>query len=178
MKTIIVILILGIAARAEAQNLDSLLFVKVNDYRVYNSRPKLEFDSNCYKAAISHTTYMFKTKIVTHDEVSGRKAYTYAEVCNGSIAALISLDDTSSFNVFIKKIWKKNVREFSNEEIFVMYDVYTWSKSITHNTLILSNATKCGTSIKLGKIEKTNIPLFIKAKSAIFADFYSTISFN
>ena len=69
MKKIISILFLFLSVSVFAQSkLDSLVLVKVNEYRVSKGLTKVQFDTVCYKASKCQATYLVKKQIVGHDQ--------------------------------------------------------------------------------------------------------------
>lgn len=98
MKKLIIIITLFITSFVSAQTkLDSLVFVKVNEYRTSLSLNKVEFDTVSYLAADNQASYLFKyDSIVGHSQnnigfETPNKRYIYfggnerastAEVCN------------------------------------------------------------------------------------------------
>ena len=76
MKKIISILFLFLSVSVFAQSkLDSLVLVKVNEYRVSLGLNKVQFDTVCYKAAKCQSTYLANIYIA-----SGMKKYTMGHV--------------------------------------------------------------------------------------------------
>lgn len=98
MKNLITIIALLITTFVSAQTkLDSLVFVKVNEYRTSKGLNKVEFDIVSYKAADNQASYLFKyDSVVGHNQnnigfETPSKRYIYfggnehastAEVCN------------------------------------------------------------------------------------------------
>jgi len=69
MKKIISILFLFLSVSVFAQSkLDSLVLVKVNEYRTSLGLSKVQFDTVCYKAAKCQATYLAKKQIVGHNQ--------------------------------------------------------------------------------------------------------------
>jgi uncharacterized protein YkwD len=69
MKKFISILFLFLSVSVFAQSkLDSLVLVKVNEYRTSLGLNKVEFNKICYKAAECQATYLAKKQIVGHDQ--------------------------------------------------------------------------------------------------------------
>ena len=98
MKNLLIIITLFITSFVSAQTkLDSLVFVKINDYRISKGLNKVEFDTISFLAADNQASYLFKNdSIVGHSqnnigfETPGKR-YIYfggdshastAEVCN------------------------------------------------------------------------------------------------
>lgn len=69
MKKFISILFLFLSVGVFAQSkLDSLVLVKVNEYRTSLGLNKVEFSQICYKAAECQATYLANNKIVGHNQ--------------------------------------------------------------------------------------------------------------
>ena len=69
MKKLITILFLFTSVTLFAQTkLDSLVLVKVNDYRTSKGLTKVEFDNICYKSAENQASYLFKNDSIGHSQ--------------------------------------------------------------------------------------------------------------
>jgi len=125
MKNLFTILFLFLTCSVFAQSkVDSLVFVKVNEYRLSLGLNKVEFDSVCYKAAKNQATYLASEKMVGHNQdVKGYENvfnrlnnfgnYNFnkaGEVCNFIPFNIIS-SDSLSLNKLADKIveaWKNS----------------------------------------------------------------------
>jgi len=127
MKNLITIIALFITTFVSAQSkLDSLVLIKINEYRVSKGLNKVDFDTVCYKAADNQSSYLFKNdSVVGHEqknigfETPGKR-YIYfggnenastAEVCN--IVNNINLKDGDTMKLTklatdIVEAWKKS----------------------------------------------------------------------
>ena len=61
--TIILSLIVGICI--SQTKLDSIVFEKVNQYRIEKGLKEVKFDTACYKASKHHTSYLYTKNIIT-----------------------------------------------------------------------------------------------------------------
>jgi uncharacterized protein YkwD len=126
MKNLLIIIALFITSFVNAQTkLDSLVFVKVNEYRNSLGLTKVEFDTVSYKAADNQASYLFKCdSVVGHNQKNTgletpNKRYIYfggdehastAEVCN-SVNMNVKIDDTMYLDklaTLIVDAWKKS----------------------------------------------------------------------
>jgi len=147
MKKLITILFLFTSVTLFAQTkLDSLVLVKVNDYRTSKGLDKVEFDNICYKSAENQASYLFKNdSIVGHDqnniglETTGKR-YMYfggnerasiAEVCN-SVNTNLKVNNDMYLDNLAKLI------------------VDAWKNSFEHNKILIDNKYKfAGASTKV-----------------------------
>ena len=147
MKKIISILFLFLTTTVFAQSkLDSLVLVKVNEYRISKGLNKVQFDTVSYKAAENQASYLFKNdSIVGHDqnnigfETPGKR-YIYfggnehastAEVCN-VVNTNLKVDNDDYLNNLAKLI------------------VDAWKNSFEHNKILIDNKYKfAGASTKV-----------------------------
>ena len=147
MKKLITILFLFTSVTLFAQTkLDSLVLVKVNDYRTSKGLDKVEFDNICYKSAENQASYLFKNdRIVGHDQnnigfENPGKRYIYfggnehastAEVCN-VVNTNLKVDNDDYLNNLAKLI------------------VDAWKNSFEHNKILIDNKYKfAGVSTKV-----------------------------
>jgi uncharacterized protein YkwD len=133
MKKLIIILFLFLVNTVFAQSkLDSLVLVKVNEYRVSLSLNKVEFDSVCYKAAKCQASYLANIYIAndmkkytmghgqdvkgfeTHDKrLNAFGKYKFlktAEVCNFEFINF-NVNDTLGYDKLatnILELWKSS----------------------------------------------------------------------
>jgi uncharacterized protein YkwD len=131
MKKIISILFLFLSVSVFAQTkLDSLVLVKVNEYRVYKGLNKVQFDIVSYKSAENQASYLFKNdSIVGHDqnnigfETPGKR-YIYfggnvnastAEVCN-TVNTNLKVDNDDNLAKLIVDAWKNS---FEHNKILI-----------------------------------------------------------
>jgi len=146
MKNLITIIALFITTFVSAQTkLDSLVFVKVNEYRISLGLNKVEFDNICYKSAENQASYLFKNDSIGHSQnnigfETPNKRYIYfggnehastAEVCN-SVNMNVKVDDTMYLDKLATLI------------------VEAWKKSPDHNKILITDKYKfAGVSTKV-----------------------------
>ena len=148
MKNLITIIALFITTFVSAQSrLDSLVLVKVNEYRTSKGLNKVQFDTVCYKAAENQASYLFKSDLnVGHSQnnigfETPDKRYIYfggnehastAEVCNGVPNLNIKDSDTMRLDKIATAI------------------VEAWKKSPDHNKILITDKYKfTGVSTKV-----------------------------
>jgi uncharacterized protein YkwD len=69
MKKITILLLLLVSLSAFGQTkLDTILFNKVNEYRVSKNLSKLQWDVKCFKASEHHSFYMKTRNVYSHKE--------------------------------------------------------------------------------------------------------------
>jgi hypothetical protein len=138
MKKIISILFLFLSVGVFAQSkLDSLVLVKVNEYRTSKGLNKVQFDTVCYKAAKCQATYLAKKQIVGHNQdikefetlTKRLKAFNKnnflkaGEVCN-FVPMNLNSKDTLGYDKLANKI------------------VEAWKNSPLHNKVLIDNELK------------------------------------
>jgi uncharacterized protein YkwD len=145
MKNLITIIALFITTFVSAQTkLDSLVFVKVNEYRISLGLNKVEFDNICYKSAENQASYLFKNDSIGHSQnnigfETPNKRYIYfggnehastAEVCN-SVNMNLKVNDS----VYLDKL--------------ATLIVDAWKSSFEHNKILINSKYKfAGVSTK------------------------------
>ena len=147
MKNLIIIISLFITSFVNAQTkLDSLVLVKVNEYRVSKGLNKVEFDTVSYLAADNQASYLFKNdSIVGHSQKNigfetPNKRYIYfggnehastAEVCN-AVNTNLKVDNDMYLDNLAKLI------------------VDAWKASFEHNKILIDPKYKfAGVSTKI-----------------------------
>jgi uncharacterized protein YkwD len=147
MKNLLIIITLFIASFVNAQTkLDSIVLVKVNEYRTSLGLNKVVFDTVSFLAADNQASYLFKNdSIVGHDQKNigfenPGKRYIYfggnvkastAEVCN-SINMNLKVDDVAYLDKLASLI------------------VDAWKKSPDHNKILITAKYKfAGVSTKV-----------------------------
>lgn len=141
MKNLLIIIALFINSFVNAQTkLDSIVLVKVNEYRTSLGLTKVQFDTVCYKAADNQASYLANIYIA-----NGMKSYTMGHTQN------VKGFETSGkrLNYFGKYKFLKNA-EICNFEFLNVNDNDTlgydklatkilnlWKSSVTHNAVII-----------------------------------------
>jgi uncharacterized protein YkwD len=145
MKNLITIIALFITTFVSAQTkLDSLVFVKVNEYRISLGLNKVEFDNICYKSAENQASYLFKNDSIGHSQnnigfETPNKRYIYfggnehtstAEVCNS-----VNMNFKVNDSVYLDKL--------------ATLIVDAWKSSFEHNKILINSKYKfAGVSTK------------------------------
>ena len=144
-RQIISILITLLTLNVYAQtDLESLLFKKINDYRVEKGLNRLKWDEGTYKSTQIHTKYMVKNKTLCHTENSETP------------------DFTDRIRLFSDKKWSygiENVNMVSTNHTDNSIDeisdeiLLSWKNSKPHNKAMLGlglteGAVSCGDSKK------------------------------
>jgi uncharacterized protein YkwD len=158
MKKIISILFLFLTTTVFAQSkLDSLVLVKVNEYRISKGLNKVQFDTVSYKAAENQASYLFKNdNIVGHDQnnigfetpgkryiyFGGNERASIAEVCNSVNTNLKVNNDMYLDNLakLIVDAWK-NSFEHNKVLIDVKYKFAGVSTKVTTSSTGVNNWT-------------------------------------
>jgi uncharacterized protein YkwD len=131
MKNLIIVITLFITSFVSAQTkLDSLVLVKVNEYRASKGLNKVEFDIVSYKSAENQASYLFKNdSVIGHDQnnigfetpgkryiyFGGNKNASTAEVCN-SVNTNLKVDSDNNLAKLIVDAWKNS---FEHNKILV-----------------------------------------------------------
>lgn len=131
MKNLITVIALFITSFVSAQTkLDSLVLVKVNEYRASKGLNKVEFDIVSYKSAENQASYLFKNdSVIGHDQnnigfetpgkryiyFGGNKNASTAEVCN-SVNTNLKVDSDNNLAKLIVDAWKNS---FEHNKILV-----------------------------------------------------------
>jgi uncharacterized protein YkwD len=147
MKNLITVIALFITSFVNAQTkLDSLVLVKVNEYRVSKGLNKVEFDTVSYKAAENQASYLYKhDSVVGHEQnnigfetpgkrymyFSGNEHASTAEVCN-AVNTNLKVDNDIYLDNLAKLI------------------VDAWKNSFEHNKILIDPKYKfAGVSTKV-----------------------------
>lgn len=150
MKNLLIIITLLISSFVSAQTkLDSLVLVKVNEYRTSLGLNKVVFDTVSFLAADNQASYLFKNdSVVGHNQKNigfetPNKRYIYfggnvnastAEVCN-SVNMNVKVDDI----VYLDKLATAIVE--------------AWKKSPDHNKILITDKYKfAGVSTKVKNV--------------------------
>jgi uncharacterized protein YkwD len=151
MKNLITIIALFITTFVSAQSkLDSLVLVKVNEYRISLGLNKVEFDTVCYLAADNQASYLFKNdSVLSHKqknigfETIGKRYVYFGGNERASIAEV-----SNSVNMNLKADDVDYLDKLAN----LILDA--WKKSVDHNKILTTEKYKfAGVSTKV----KSNI---------------------
>lgn len=147
MKTIIYIILFIINLNLSAQTkLDSMLFNKINEYRVSNGVNEIAWDTNIFKAANHHSTYL---KLLNYDSLKTTITHTENVDVDGFDELLEFFDRfdkyTDKRNIFIAENITGTLRKKTFEvEKIVDIIINNWKNSIEHNKIMLSKDAKYG----------------------------------
>ncbi len=121
MKKIITILLISINLFSYSQNeLDKLVFNKINHYRESNELEKWVWDNNTYNASKHHTKYMVSSGELTHNENSstptvGKRLLYYNiewNFCGENITIIaidcVEMESLENQSNLILDSWKKS----------------------------------------------------------------------
>ncbi len=135
MRLLLLILMSVICKIVSSQsNLDSLIFDRVNNYRVSMSLEKVQFDSICFMESNSQSTYMFKNSLVSHSqdftgyETSNKRYLMFGGSSNFKICAEICTMVKINVNL--------NDSLYSNKLSEIIFE--SWKKSKEHNKILLN----------------------------------------
>lgn len=147
MKKIISILFLFLSVSVFAQTkLDSLVLVKVNEYRASKGLNKVQFDIVSYKSAENQASYLFKNdSVLSHNqknigfETIGKRYVYFGGNVNASIAEVsnsVNMNFKVNDSVYLDKLAKLIVD--------------AWKKSEDHNKILTTDKYKfAGVSTKV-----------------------------
>lgn len=160
MKNLITILLAVITVSLTAQTkVDSLILVKINNYRAENGKPALIWDTLSYRVSENHAKYMAMTGLLSHDqelEVDSSKSFTTAKqfedkfLNQGLKVAKGKVVDVAECAA-AKFIEQKNFKCMMSADSLAILAVELWKKSPDHNAMILDSTMKyAGSCFKMG----------------------------
>lgn len=135
MKHIITIILITTNVVLFAQNLDSLTFNYINQYRVKKGKNVLIWSDELYRTSVKHSNNMILNDSMYHSLYDR----TYSEnVTYGSGNRGLVGDE--KYKIFIKKYFNLNYEDVIKDlNIFIATNVvFTWYTSTTHNKIMLS----------------------------------------
>lgn len=138
MRSLITIFLLFISILTFGQTkVDTLVFNKVNEYRISENIEPLKWDTNCFKVVEIHTKYLIKTGKVGHEEDSLKdpedrirvfnKKTRFKTICEVAVSTTINIKDTDVD--IIEKLATSVVNE--------------WKESDSHNSILLNKGVTC-----------------------------------
>ena len=153
MRKIVTTIFIFISSFLLSQNLDSLTFYYINQYRIKCGKKSLTWSEDLHKTCIKHSNNM-----VINDSIYHSHGYTYSE--NVSYGKNSGLLITDGYRSFIKKYYNlscdsvlKDVNTFCATQA-----VYGWFISKNHNQIMLSNEKYGAVNILLENlVKKSNI---------------------
>ena len=147
MKYVIIIIFLFSSLKVVSQtSLDSLLFEKINNYRITNGLNEIFWDSNVYNASNHHSKYL---KILNADSL--KTIISHSEKIDvNNFDELLSVYDR--FDKYIGKKYKyisENIASTLKKENFPIDNLVDiifnqWKMSIKHNEILLNPYMKFG----------------------------------
>lgn len=147
MKTIINVILFILSFSLSAQTkLDSMLFNKINEYRVFNRVNTLQWDTNIFKVSNHHSTYL---KLLNYDSLKTTITHT-EDVDVKDFEELTNSSDrfdkfTNKIDVFIGEnvTGTLKIKTFEVEKIVdIVFNKF--KNSIEHNKIMLSENAKYG----------------------------------
>ena len=147
MKKVLSIILLIISFSASAQtSLDSLMFSKINEYRVSNGVAEISWDTNVFKASNHHSTYL---KLLSKDSLKTTITH-YEKIDVDSIDEIFGINDRLIYYAGIKdRFYGENITGTIKSENYpdkglvdIMFN--NWVKSKQHNEIMLNKDAKFG----------------------------------
>jgi len=147
MKQIIIILLSLFTTQLVAQtNLDSMLFNKINEYRISNGLNEIAWDSKIFKVSNHHSTYLsilnsdsLKT-IITHTEDANVKGFDELKEFYDRFEKYAPRKGAYTAENVTGTLKKKN---FPTEDLIdIIFD--KWKMSKKHNAIMLNPKLKYG----------------------------------
>ncbi len=128
----IIILLITLSSMFSQTKLDSVVFEKVNEYRISKGFKSLGWDITCYKAAKVHTNYLFRTGKVGHKEdtlVDPKDRLRYVD-SKGKWTIINEVAISTNINI----------KDDSIDKIAILI-VNGWKNSKLHNDVILDSVS-------------------------------------
>ncbi len=155
MRKVITTIFIFINSFLFSQNLDSLTFYYINQYRIKCNKKSLTWSDDLHKTCVKHSDNM-----VMNDSTYHSHGYTYSEnVFYGKNSGLLITD---GYRVFIKKYYNLSCDDVLKDvNIFCATQaVYGWYVSKNHNQIMLSNERYGAVNITLENVVKKNNIIF------------------
>lgn len=155
MKNFITIISIFMSSVLFGQNLDSLTFNYINQYRVKSGRKALVWSDELYKTCIKHSDNM-----IMNDSTYHSHGYVYSENVSYGKNCTFSFDE--KYKNFIKKYFNLTYEEvIKNINVYCATEsVYSWYNSKKHNEIMLSDKKYGSVRIVLKDIIKKNNIVF------------------
>lgn len=136
-----------------AQNLDSLTFDYINQYRVKNGKSNLVWSEELYNNCVKHSNNM-----IMNDSVYHSHGYTYSE----NVAYGNGFLMTEGYKVFIKKYYNLSYENVLKDSVtfFATQTVYGWYISKSHNKIMLSEGKYGAVHVEIKNLVKKNNVIF------------------
>ena len=150
MRNIVTTISIFISSILFSQNLDSLTFTYINQYRIKNGKSALVWSDTLYKTCVKHSN-----DILVNDSMYHSHGVYTENVCYGKNCGF-SFDE--DYKVFIKKYFNLTYEDVvKNVIIYCATDVvYGWYLSKDHNKNMLSDRKYGAVHIVLKKVNTKN----------------------
>jgi uncharacterized protein YkwD len=151
MRNFITIISIFIGSSLFGQNLDSLTFNYINQYRVKNNKKVLTWSNDLYVTSVKQSDSM-----VVNDSIYHSHDYTYSEnVIYGKNSGFLVTD---GYKIFIKKYYNLSCDDILKDfnVFFATNIVYNWYVSKDHNKIMLLNGSYGAVHIVLNNVIKKN----------------------
>jgi len=183
MKTLFIIILSLFTTQLVSQtNLDSLLFNKVNDYRILNGLDKIMWDNDIYKAANHHSTYLTllnsspEKAIISHIEKIDFNDFEELYGLYERYGKYVSRQTKYiAENVTGTKVFEKN---FYSDEKIADITFSKWKSSSKHNSIMLSPKTKYGACSTIVVISEREFILENGIRKISMQRSFSTLDFS
>lgn len=151
MRNLITIISIFISSVLFGQNLDSLTFSYINQYRLKSGKNVLIWSDELHKTCIKHSNNMIKNDSMFHSH-----GYVYSENVIYGKNCTFSFDE--SYKRFIKKYFNLIYEEVTkNINVYCATEaVYSWYNSKKHNEIMLSDKKYGAVHIVLKDVVKKN----------------------
>lgn len=155
MKNLTTIISVFITSVLFGQNLDSLTFSYINQYRLKNDKKPLMWSDELYRTSTKHSNDM-----IINDSMYHSHGYTYSE--NVTYSKNSGLLVTDGYKVFMKKYYNLSCEDVLKDlNIFcATITVYNWSMSKNHNNIMLSDGKYGAVCVIMKNVVKKNNIIF------------------
>lgn len=165
MKYLITFLILN--SVLFGQNLDSLTFGFINQYRIKNGKQPLKWSEDLHKTSIKHNNNM-----VVNDSIYHSHGYVYSE--NVLYGTECGLNGPKNYKDFIKKYFDLDYEDVQkNINFFIATTVvHSWYLSSGHNRIMLRPDTEGAVNVVYKDLIKRPNVIFGKVLFEGWGQFY------
>lgn len=92
--------------------------------------------------------------------------------------SIVVIVDTAKFAKFVSNVWDTDISDLTSAQTMVLYTVYRWSESPSHNTNMLSTfCTRGAVSIAYRDLKYIKHSLFHKGLPTVHFTSYSTMNY-
>ena len=154
MKNFVTVISIFISSFLFSQDLDSLTFSYINQYRVMNNKKVLIWSDDLYKTCIKHSNDM-----ITNDTVYHSNGFYSENVGYGKNSGFLVTD---SYKIFIKKYFNLTHEDVLKDfNIFcATQTVYGWYISKSHNKIMLSDGKYGAVHVEVKNLTKKSNVIF------------------